>query len=152
MIFTFGGEDTNKAKKELYEALQYSDLVTEDMTFEEMCEVLATEYPEIHITWYKAYFYTNSSGTFCDLTVYNSDSSIAHQETLQTSASNYEDKNISIIYNTFSNGRWVFTYKVDGTVEVTGAKNNGTDYGGTANQILPYLSNEACTITFVLAE
>lgn len=33
--------------KKLYEALQYSGLVTEDMTFDEMCEVLAEAYPEV---------------------------------------------------------------------------------------------------------
>ena len=45
MIFTFGtGEGS---KQELYEALQYSGLVTKDMTFKEMCQVLAAEYPEI---------------------------------------------------------------------------------------------------------
>lgn len=31
--------------KKLYEALQYSGLVTEDMTFDEMCEVLANHFP-----------------------------------------------------------------------------------------------------------
>lgn len=34
------------SSKKLYEALQYSGLVTEDMTFAEMCAVLAAEYPE----------------------------------------------------------------------------------------------------------
>ena len=48
MIFTFGsGGDTNAAKKELYEALQYSNLVAEDMSFNEMCEALAEKYPVI---------------------------------------------------------------------------------------------------------
>ena len=44
----------------LYEALQYSGLVTEDMTFEEMCEVLANEYPAI----YKLYMSTANEGNF----------------------------------------------------------------------------------------
>lgn len=35
------------SSKKLYEALQYSGLVTEDMTFAEMCEALAEEYPSI---------------------------------------------------------------------------------------------------------
>lgn len=61
MIFTFGtGGDTNAAKKELYEALQYSGLVTEDMTFDEMCEVLAAEYPDI----YKLYMTSANEGGF----------------------------------------------------------------------------------------
>jgi len=34
------------SKKKLFEALQYSGLVTEDMTFDEMCEVLAGIYLE----------------------------------------------------------------------------------------------------------
>ena len=33
------------SSKKLYEALQYSELVTEDMTFAEMCEALANEFP-----------------------------------------------------------------------------------------------------------
>ena len=33
--------------KKLYEALQYSCLVTDDMTFDEICNALATEYPVI---------------------------------------------------------------------------------------------------------
>ena len=36
------------SSKKLYEALQYSGLVTEDMTFAEMCAVLAAEYPEMY--------------------------------------------------------------------------------------------------------
>ena len=61
MIFHFGtGGDTNAAKKELYEAMQYSGLVTEDMTFEEMCEVLAEVYPEI----YKLYMSSANEGDF----------------------------------------------------------------------------------------
>lgn len=43
MIFHFGD---CQCKKELYEALQYSGLVTEDMTHKEMCEVLAAKYSE----------------------------------------------------------------------------------------------------------
>ena len=33
--------------KKLYEALQYSGLVTEDMTYDEICAVLAEEFPEL---------------------------------------------------------------------------------------------------------
>ena len=46
MIFTFGtGDGANT--KQLYEALQYSGLVTEGMTFTEMCEVLIETYPAL---------------------------------------------------------------------------------------------------------
>lgn len=46
------------SSKKLYEALQYSGLVTEDMTFAEMCEVLAAKYPEL--------LYIYKHGNNCD--------------------------------------------------------------------------------------
>lgn len=39
---------TEGSRQKLYEALQYSELVTEDMTFDEMLDVLKTEYPETY--------------------------------------------------------------------------------------------------------
>jgi hypothetical protein len=46
--------------KKLYEALQYSGLVTEDMTFDEMLAVLAEYFPEI----YKLYMSSANEGGF----------------------------------------------------------------------------------------
>ncbi len=43
---------TGGSSKKLYEALQFSGLVTEEMTFAEMCEELAAYFPEI-LTLYK---------------------------------------------------------------------------------------------------
>ena len=37
--------------KELYEALQYSGLVTEDMTYDEMCEALTKAYPPLKVLY-----------------------------------------------------------------------------------------------------
>lgn len=50
------------SSKKLYEALQYSGLVTENMSFDEICEVLANEYPEI----YKLYMSRANEGEFVD--------------------------------------------------------------------------------------
>ena len=50
----------------LYESLQYSGLVTEDMTFEEMCDVLAMVYPEFFDLLYggKTNYNFSSTGNY----------------------------------------------------------------------------------------
>ena len=49
-----GGISKAKATAELSAALLYSGLITPDMTFEEMCDVLAAEYPEFDGIFYDA--------------------------------------------------------------------------------------------------
>lgn len=44
----------------LYESLKYSGLVTEDMTFDEICNILSETYPEI----YKLYMSSSNEGEF----------------------------------------------------------------------------------------
>lgn len=140
------------SSKKLYEALQYSGLVTEDMTFDEMCEVLAAEYPERYIASYSAYFHKpTTNGTHsCDITIYYNDGSIAHTESIAGNTNNYEDSNISIKWGELAANRWTFTAKAAGTIEVEGVANNGTDFGGTSKQKVPYTNNTECTIVFTL--
>lgn len=62
---TQAGADTvfpfNGGKDKLYEALQYSGFVNSDMTFEQMCDVLAQKYPLVY-RYCTIQPYSNGSG------------------------------------------------------------------------------------------
>ena len=72
------------SSKKLYEALQYSGLVTENMTFDEMCAILAQEYPSFFVLYKdgvnaanfanyagnsQGHNYSNTDANYSDLTI-----------------------------------------------------------------------------------
>ena len=60
------------SSKKLYDALQYSGLVTEDMTYNEMCEILKEYFPEA----FKLYMSSANEGAFDIFQKYNSNGTL----------------------------------------------------------------------------
>lgn len=58
------------SKKKLYEALQYSGLVTEDMTYNEMLEVLSNTYPEKLYQSFSLSFYVSGGSSNSAVSAY----------------------------------------------------------------------------------
>lgn len=99
---------------------------------------------------YVVLFYENSNGGLqVNIKKYSmkDDSLISETVLLYTNANSYTDECIDIQWQSLTGGRWTFTQLVEGTRTIDGTYNNGTDYGGTANQIVPY--SMPCTITFI---
>lgn len=65
------------------------------------------------------------------------------------STNGYNDGLIRLNWGNLRQYRWTFTPLVNGTTTVNGAYNYGYDYGGSANQIVPYTADKDCVITFV---
>lgn len=93
--------------------------------------------------------YSGSGGVVhADISVYNYDTDeLLKTVTISSSTEQYYDECVSMVWGGLISNRWVFTYLVDGEVSVDKAVNNGLDYGGTSNQILPYYADT--TITFI---
>ena len=66
-----------------------------------------------------------------------------------TTATPYNDGKISIVWGSLAQYRWTFTAIVAGTISSTGSYNMGNEYsGGTNKQVVPYVQNAQCVVTF----
>lgn len=103
---------------------------------------------------YVFYNYSSSNGAlFMDIDVYDYETNeLLKNVTLNyKTAPNYEDECVKVDYGILGQStRWTITLLVDGTTTKDKSCNSGTDYGGTANQILPYYSGT--TVTFITEE
>lgn len=98
-------------------------------------------------------FYQNANGGLqVNIKKYSmkDDSLISETALHYTSSNSYTDECIDIQWQSLTGGRWTFTQLVEGTRTIDGTYNNGTDYGGTANQIVPY--SMPCTVTFITTD
>lgn len=109
---------------------------------------------------YVMYFYKVSANNYnVNVKKYSmKDDTLIDERTVIGNAAtgNIESYNDGIIrlHMTISNPavRWWFTPLVEGESTADTVVNRGSDYGGTAEQIVPYLENSNCTVTFITTD
>lgn len=89
----------------------------------------------------------------CDIKRYDN----ATGELISSNVINYLNTSYSdgIMQYNFGNrvsGRWTIKPLVNGTMSVSGSYNRGSDYGGTSDEIVPYVASTNCTLTFITSE
>lgn len=90
----------------------------------------------------------------CDIKRYdNATGKLISQTTINYLNTSYSDGIMQYNFGNRVSGRWTIKPLVPGTVTVSGVYNKGSDYaGGSADEIVPYLANQNCTITFITSE
>ena len=116
---------------------------------------------------YVVTYYKNHNGFYtCNLKKYRLDTEeiLFDLDCNYVTYNNYADSFITNVLSEDAQWRWSFTPLVDGTVYVlyqgntytfvegenkSGAWNYGSEYGGSANTIVPYVGNGDITVTFI---